>query len=81
MGLFTSRKGCGRGEHKKAPGRRVYQIYHFGSYDTIADSYQKLLEYCRQKNLRILSDAYEFCINHYITSSDVNEYITIFSFI
>ena len=25
MGLFTSRKGCGRGEHKKAPGRRVYQ--------------------------------------------------------
>ena len=69
-------KGAAAENIKKLPAGECISIYHFGSYDTIADSYQKLLEYCRQKNLRILSDAYEFCINDYITSSDVNEYIT-----
>ncbi len=51
-------------------------LYHFGSYETIGDSYIKLIEYCVSNGLKILSDSYEFCINDYITSKDEAEFIT-----
>ena len=39
-------------------------------------SYEKLLQFCRERGLEIISDSYEFCINDYISSGDENEYIT-----
>ncbi len=51
-------------------------IYHVGDYPSIGRSYQKLLDYCENHNWNIISDAYEFCINDYITSHDENEYVT-----
>ncbi len=51
-------------------------FYHFGSYETIGDSYIKLMQYCTENGLKIISDSYEFCINDYITSKYEDEFIT-----
>ena len=56
-------------------GKCVY-IYHIGDYLSIGHSYKKLLNYCKENNLDIISDSYEFCINDYLTSHDEDEYIT-----
>ena len=47
-----------------------------GDYQSIGRSYRKLLSYCEENALEIVSDSYEFCINDYITSGDEKEYIT-----
>ena len=39
-------------------------------------SYEKLLAFCRERRLKLLSDSYEFCVNDYITTGDESEYIT-----
>lgn len=51
-------------------------IYHFGDYGSIGNSYRRLLAYCEEHHLEILSDSYEFCINDYITSRNEEDYIT-----
>ena len=61
------------------PGKRAC-IYHVGDYLSIGRSYRRLLDWCRQQGLRIVSDSYEFCINDYLTSGDQNEYITKIAF-
>ena len=61
------------------PGQRAC-IYHVGDYLSIGRSYRRLLDWCRQQGLRIVSDSYEFCINDYLTSGDQNEYITKIAF-
>ena len=43
---------------------------------SIGNSYKKILDYCSEHHLEILSDSYEFCVNDYITTDDENEYIT-----
>ena len=61
---------------KRLPDGKCVRIYHLGDYLSIGCSYQKLLNYCEENSLKISSDAYEFCINDYITSHDENEYVT-----
>lgn len=61
---------------KQLPAGKCVSIYHVGDYLSIGRSYQKLLKYCKNNSYKILSDAYEFCINDYLTSHDENEYIT-----
>lgn len=51
-------------------------IYHFGNYYDINHSYIRLIEFCREQRLKIISDSYEFCINDYITSRYEEEFIT-----
>lgn len=58
------------------PKGKVASIYHCGTYPSVGRSYQKLLNFCEENQLEILSDSYEFCINDYISSGDENEYIT-----
>lgn len=58
------------------PKGRAACIYHCGTYLSEDTSYQKLLRFCEEHRLEILSDAHEFCINDYISSGDENEYIT-----
>lgn len=58
------------------PAGRCVSVCHTGNYLSIGRSYEKLLGYCKAHGLQIISDAYEFCINDYITTNDENEYIT-----
>lgn len=58
------------------PAGRVVSIYHYGDYQSVERSYRRLLEFCDENQLEIISDSYEFCINDYISSGDENEYIT-----
>ena len=58
------------------PKGKAASIYHYGTYQSVEHSYTKLLNYCREQKLEIISDAYEFCINDYISSGDESEYIT-----
>ena len=54
----------------------VVSAYHFGDYYSIGNTYEVILEYCKKNDIRIISDAYEFCVNDYMTSGDENEFIT-----
>ena len=58
------------------PQGQAASIYHYGTYQSMEYSYKKLLNYCKDHNLEIISDSYEFCINDYISSGDEREYIT-----
>lgn len=58
------------------PAGTCASIYHIGDYLSIGYSYKKLLDYCDENSLQIISDSYEFCINDYITTYDEDEYIT-----
>ncbi len=61
---------------KELPSGTCASIYHVGDYQSIGRSYRKLLSYCEENALEIVSDSYEFCINDYITSGDEKEDIT-----
>lgn len=50
--------------------------YHTGDYRSIGVAYERLLAYCAEKKLSILSDSYEFAINDYLSTGDESEYIT-----
>lgn len=51
-------------------------IYHKGDYQSIGNSYKRIIDYCRENKLEIISDSYEFAINDYLSTGDENEYIT-----
>lgn len=58
------------------PAGRCVCTYHTGDYDSIGSSYKRILNYCQQNGLHILSDSYEFAINDYLSTGDESEYIT-----
>lgn len=68
------------GSHNKdileLPEGKCICTYHIGDYNSIGYSYKRLLAYCSQHQLTIISDAYEFAINDYLSTKDENEYIT-----
>ncbi len=64
------------GALRQLPAGTCAAIYHVGDYLSIGRSYQKLLDFCAAQRLEITSDAYEFCVNDYISTHDESEYIT-----
>lgn len=58
------------------PAGRCVCTYHIGDYPSIGSAYQRLLNYCGERGLRIVSDAYEFAINDYLSTGDESEYVT-----
>ena len=50
--------------------------FHKGDYLSIGKTYQRVLNYCQNNNLEIISDSYEFAINDYLSTGDEKEYIT-----
>lgn len=58
------------------PEGKCVCTYHIGDYNSIGISYQRILDYCKENKITILSDAYEFAINDYLSTGDENEYIT-----
>lgn len=61
---------------ERLPAGLCASICHEGDYASIGASYRKLQESCRRQSLEIISDAYEFCINDYLTSGNEKEYLT-----
>lgn len=60
----------------KLPEGRCVCTYHRGDYRSIGSSYERLLTYCEENSLQIVSDSYEFAINDYLSTGDESEYIT-----
>lgn len=58
------------------PAGLAASVYHFGNYYDMSQSYLRLLEFCKNQHLKIISDSYEFCINDSITSRYTEEFIT-----
>ena len=73
IGMTTDAEGNYR---LRLPDGKCAALCHVGDYLSIGRSYQKLLSFCADNGLEIVSDSYEFCINDYLTSHDENEYIT-----
>ena len=60
----------------KLPAGRCAVTHHTGDYLSIGTAYERLLAYCRDHRLKIVSDAYEFAINDYLSTGNESEYIT-----
>ncbi len=58
------------------PTGKCVCTYHIGDYASIGRSYERILSYCEENRLNIVSDSYEFAINDYLSTGDENEYIT-----
>ncbi|MCI6878854.1 MAG: MerR family transcriptional regulator [Solobacterium sp.] len=67
----TSIKGV-----KELPAGKCVTTYHKGDYQSIGNSYKRIIDYCRENKLEIISDSYEFAINDYLSTGDESEYIT-----
>lgn len=64
----------------RLPAGQQAVYYHRGDYLSIGKSYRRLLGFCRERGLTLRSDAYEFCVNDYITTGDESEYLTKIAF-
>lgn len=60
----------------KLPEEACVCTYHIGDYESIGASYERVLAYCEENNLKIVSDAYEFAMNDYLSTGNESEYIT-----
>ena len=58
------------------PKGKCVCAFHKGDYLSIGKTYQRVLNYCQNNNLEIISDSYEFAINDYLSTGDEKEYIT-----
>lgn len=58
------------------PEKNCVCTYHIGDYVSIGTSYERILSYCKENGLHIISDSYEFAINDYLSTGNENEYIT-----
>ena len=74
--FLTTEKDDGVKNIRKLEKGLIVSAYHFGDYYSIGRTYRKILKYCKDNDVKIISDAYEFCINDYMTSGDENEFIT-----
>lgn len=58
------------------PAGRCVCTYHTGDYLSVGTSYARLLAYCAENGLTIVSDSYELAINDALSTGDAREYIT-----
>ena len=75
--VFLPIEGCaGAADVAVLPAGRCVCTHHIGDYPSIGRSYRRLLSYCKEHRLQLLSDAYELAINDYLSTGDQAEYIT-----
>lgn len=60
--------------HFKEKGTYV-TILHEGFYDTIGESFEKLLQFIQEHHYKIISDAYEYEIHNYFSVKSTNQYL------
>ena len=70
------RKPAGQGTSSGCLGGCAPPCTTGGTISPLASTYERLLAFCRERRLKLLSDSYEFCVNDYITTGDESEYIT-----
>lgn len=58
------------------PAGKCVCTYHIGAYPSIGRAYERILNYCEENHLNIVSDSYEFAINDYLSTGDETEYVT-----
>ena len=58
------------------PKGKCVITYHTGDYYSIGESYKRILKYCKNNKIEIISDSYEFAINDYLSTKNEAEYIT-----
>lgn len=68
--------GSGADAVEQLPAGRCVCAYHIGDYPSIGATYERILDYCREHHLNIVSDSYEFAINDYLSTGDEAEYVT-----
>lgn len=73
---FLPIEKCNLDEVKELPCGKCVVTYHIGDYYSIGISYKKIVDYCKEHKLEIISNSYEFAINDYLSTHDESEYIT-----
>lgn len=74
--VFLPIEKCAANGIVELPAGQCVTAYHTGDYLSIGKAYERILEYCRAHNLKIISDSYEFAINDYLSTDNEAEYIT-----
>lgn len=73
---FLPIEKCKNKDILELPKGKCVITYHTGDYNSIGDSYSRVLKYCETNNIKIISDSYEFAINDYLSTKNEAEYIT-----
>ena len=73
---FLPIEKCSAAGVVELPAGPCVVTYHTGDYPSIGIAYERILAYCREHRLHILSDSYEFALTDYLSTGDETEYIT-----
>lgn len=73
---FLPIENCPAAGVVELPAGPCVVTYHTGDYPSIGIAYERILAYCREHQLRIISDSYEFALTDYLSTGDETEYIT-----
>ncbi|EGO63680.1 MerR family transcriptional regulator [Acetonema longum] len=61
---------------KLKPAGNYLCTYHYGLYDTLGNTYEKLFDYVKSNHLMMTGDIYEIYIINNLITADENSYIT-----
>lgn len=73
---FLPIEKCSAAGVVELPAGPCVVTYHTGDYLSIGIAYERILAYCQEHRLHILSDSYEFALTDYLSTGDETEYIT-----
>lgn len=62
--------------YKTLPKGKYLEAYHIGSWTTIGEAYQRLLQYKEQHNLKTDQEYFEYYLVDDFTAKDIEDYIT-----
>ena len=69
-------KPCDKSYMLVKPKGKYVVGYHKGSYKTVGETYNKMLEFIKANDLEIIGNAYEYCIYDSLITSNKNDYVT-----
>lgn len=73
---FLPIEKCSAAGVVELPAGPCVVTYHTGDYLSIGIAYERILAYCQEYRLHIISDSYEFALTDYLSTGDETEYIT-----
>lgn len=73
---FLPIEKCSAAGVVELPAGPCVVTYHTGDYLSICIAYERILAYCQEHRLHIISDSYEFALTDYLSTGDETEYIT-----
>lgn len=63
-------------ESQKVEMHRCVHAYHYGLYETLGETYEKIKNYCKEHHYNIVGNFCEKYIQSYLTKKDEKQYIT-----